>query len=87
MKIKQFKVNRKYFLISIFALLVIIIAHYSYPYIRSIRLKREIIDLEKRFRENSQDIDLLQKRIDSLQKADDNLFEKIMHGDTVQTKK
>jgi len=87
MKIRAFKVNRKYFLISIWTLLILIVAHYSYPYVKAYRLKKEIVDLEKKFRENSSQIDSIERRIDSLQSADIMLFNKILHRDSVLTKK
>jgi cell division protein FtsL len=87
MKIRPFKVNRKYLLISIWALLILLVAHYSYPYVREYRLKKEIGDLEKKIKENSSQIDSLESRLDSLQNADEMLLNKILHGDYVPTKK
>ena len=51
MKIRQFKVNNKYLLISIWALLIIIVAHFSYPYVKAYRLNKEVVDLEKKLKE------------------------------------
>jgi cell division protein FtsL len=87
MKIRPFKVNRKYLLTSIWAMLIIIVAHYSYPYVKAYRLKKQIGDLETKFKENSSQIDSLERRVDSLQNADEMLFNKILHEDSVPTKK
>jgi cell division protein FtsL len=84
MKITQFKVINKYLLISIWALLIIIIAHFSYPYVKAYRLKKEVVNLENKLKEDSSQIDSMERKVDSLQKADDMLLNKILHRDSVK---
>jgi hypothetical protein len=43
--------------------------------------------LVKKYNDYSHEIDALQLKIDSLQKADSILFDKIMNGDTLKNKK